>query len=213
MNICPLSGDPCPNGKIFHITEVEDNKATSAVQLCPNCIKGYLDRSNESNGSNGSEAKLPPMPGSVDLTKIKTPGDVMQTVFDFFKYVVEHPEHKHMPEKPPFINKNCTSCGITLKEIAKTGRLGCPQCYDNFGDELNVILQHTQAGALKHVGKVPKHHKEEIKKKKKEELEELPVEEKIKRLEKRLERVIKKEHYEKAAKIRDQIKKLKGVAD
>ncbi len=35
----------------------------------------------------------------------------------------------------------CASCGIRLEEVRKTGRIGCPACYDSFRDELAAFLQ------------------------------------------------------------------------
>lgn len=35
----------------------------------------------------------------------------------------------------------CASCGIRLEEVRKSGRVGCPGCYDSFREELAAFLQ------------------------------------------------------------------------
>jgi protein arginine kinase activator len=35
----------------------------------------------------------------------------------------------------------CAVCGIRLEEVRKSGRVGCPACYDSFREELTAFLQ------------------------------------------------------------------------
>ena len=37
-------------------------------------------------------------------------------------------------------NIKCKTCGYTLEDYSITGLLGCPDCYDTFGDSLDDIL-------------------------------------------------------------------------
>ena len=48
----------------------------------------------------------------------------------------------------------CKTCGMTPEDFARTGRLGCPQCYQSFEKLLLPILNRVQR-EVRHVGKVP----------------------------------------------------------
>ena len=94
----------------------------------------------------------------------------------------------------------CKTCGSTYDDFVNTGRLGCSDCYDTFGDELDNILKRLH-GNNRNVESRKENLLDKIKEKKekKDELSELKDE---------LKECIKKEEYEKAAEIRDKIKKL-----
>lgn len=94
--------------------------------------------------------------------------------------------------------KKCPVCGSTYSDIAKTGRVGCPQCYETFGDELSDIIGSVH-GTTSHTGNVPSRHRA-----KKER------DNKLKTLKKDLENAIKAEEYEKAATLRDEIRSLQN---
>ncbi len=89
----------------------------------------------------------------------------------------------------------CPNCKTTVNEFRQTGIAGCSKCYEVFSSVITPMLLRTQ-GTTSHI------KKEEVKK-------EESREEKIARLKLQLEKAIKAEEYEKAAKIRDEIKELK----
>jgi protein arginine kinase activator len=91
----------------------------------------------------------------------------------------------------------CSGCGLTYSEFKKKGRLGCPQCYESLKGQLQSLLRRMH-GSTRHKGKAPK-----IKIRK-----EISAAERIKELRKYLERAIKLEEYEEAARIRDEIRML-----
>jgi protein arginine kinase activator len=91
----------------------------------------------------------------------------------------------------------CSACGLTYSEFKKKGRLGCPQCYESLKNQLQSLLRKMH-GSIRHKGKTPM-----IKIKK-----ELPPAERMKELKNYLERAIKLEEYEEAARIRDEIRAL-----
>lgn len=91
----------------------------------------------------------------------------------------------------------CPNCLIDLSEISKTGRFGCENCYDFFSDMIAI--------AEAKIDEAVKRTKTSIKK----EAEESVEEGEMKTLENKLQNAIKTESYELAAKIRDEIKKLK----
>lgn len=52
----------------------------------------------------------------------------------------------------------CSSCGTSLADVAKGGRLGCSSCYDSFSETMPYIIGSLQGGdsGMKHFGKIPK---------------------------------------------------------
>lgn len=91
----------------------------------------------------------------------------------------------------------CDKCGYTLEDYSKTGMLGCPSCYDTFKDTLDDMLVRMH-GKNRHI-KLEENKSEKNSK-----------EEKIKKLKEEIKNCIDKEDYEKAAKLRDEIKALEG---
>ena len=50
--------------------------------------------------------------------------------------------------------RTCPVCHMRRADFKKMGRLGCPACYDVFGDELATLLKAVHRSD-RHVGKVP----------------------------------------------------------
>jgi len=92
----------------------------------------------------------------------------------------------------------CDDCGLTYDDFRKTGRLGCSSCYLAFRKELSAIFNSVQ-GASEHKGKLPLRAGSDI-----------LHEKRIMALKSELAAAIEREEYESAAKIRDEIKILKG---
>ncbi|HHN45867.1 MAG TPA: hypothetical protein ENN09_00360 [Planctomycetes bacterium] len=100
---------------------------------------------------------------------------------------------------PPEAQKvRCPGCGITLKDFIASGRLGCEECYAAFAEQLEELHLKTHS-AKKHKGKVPVRLNGPDRKKRM--LEYLTQE---------LERAVKKENFEQAAALRDQIAGLEA---
>jgi protein arginine kinase activator len=95
-----------------------------------------------------------------------------------------------------FNQNECPHCGIKFVEFRNTGRLGCPQDYQVFRDELLPLLENIH-GEVRHCGKMPRRLPQA-----KERATELI------QLRNRLKLAVNKEDYEEAAKIRDQIKHM-----
>lgn len=91
----------------------------------------------------------------------------------------------------------CPHCGISRDEFRKTGRLGCPDCYKTFMAELMMAIKAMHQSG-QHLGKIPTHEGAQTR-----------IKSKIARLQQNLEAAIAHEDFEKAAVIRDQIKKLR----
>jgi protein arginine kinase activator len=90
----------------------------------------------------------------------------------------------------------CGSCGLLYSDFSKTGRMGCPGCYDAFAAQLKTLLRKTH-GATRHVGRRPG-ETEDLREERRE----------LRRLRAELSRAIRHEEYESAAALRDKIKEL-----
>ena len=94
----------------------------------------------------------------------------------------------------------CEHCGITWAEFREQHLLGCQHDYDVFAKELTPLLQRAHEGATHHVGKAPAHADGAAAAGKRRKSTDAT------RLRKELQRAVEAEDYERAAKIRDQIR-------
>jgi protein arginine kinase activator len=92
----------------------------------------------------------------------------------------------------------CESCGITWAEFRQNGLLGCANDYTVFEKDLTPLLQRAHDNATHHLGKVPARRGGTG----------VPVKRQVDmaRLRKELQRAVEAEDYERAAKLRDQIR-------
>ena len=49
----------------------------------------------------------------------------------------------------------CGTCRVSWTTIKRTGRLGCPNCYEHFLAQVKDLLPRVHAGAYQHRGKTP----------------------------------------------------------
>jgi protein arginine kinase activator len=91
--------------------------------------------------------------------------------------------------------EKCPKCGYTFSDYAKTGLLGCDECYTTFANKLEPVL-HKLHGKSCHIKQKNNTSKEKPKNK-------------LEKLQEQLKECIEKEEYEKAAQIRDEIKALR----
>jgi protein arginine kinase activator len=91
----------------------------------------------------------------------------------------------------------CPGCGFTQADFKKAGRLGCAQCYTTFAEGLESLLKSMHKGT-KHVGKVPAVLRQGR-----------DLAERLKHLQKKLDRAVTAEDFEQAASLRDEIKSTK----
>jgi len=91
----------------------------------------------------------------------------------------------------------CPGCGMTPAEFRSKGRLGCPRCYEAFRGELLPLLQRIHE-SQSHSGRLPST------------LAEAPAgpdERHLSELRRRLEDAVRGEHYEDAARLRDELRR------
>ncbi len=107
------------------------------------------------------------------------------------------------------IEKSCPVCGMTLEMFRKNALLGCPKDYEVFGKSLQMIIEKAHNGNLIHKGKIPPGVPQEVlsNDSAKDETE-TKKESEIESLKKQLDEAVRREDYELAAKLRDQLKAL-----
>ena len=101
----------------------------------------------------------------------------------------------------------CPGCGATLNDIKKTGKVGCSECYELFFSELMPTIRSIH-GNTEHIGKRPVIEYTEVHEDKTE-----PKQQKQKTvddLRSELKKAIEDENFERAAQLRDEIKKQEG---
>lgn len=96
-------------------------------------------------------------------------------------------------------NLVCPVCKTSLKEFKTTGKLGCPNCYETFREEVSNIV--------KRIAPFEKHKQtESISTPKTKQTKQ----EKISNLREQMAEAVKEERYEDAAKLKKQIQKLEA---
>ena len=93
----------------------------------------------------------------------------------------------------------CPRCGFSQADFKKSGRLGCPECYQTFAEGLSGLLKSMHKGT-RHTGKAP-----EALRQSRDNMD------RLKTLQKKLAKAVEIEDYELAAQLRDEIKALAGV--
>ena len=94
------------------------------------------------------------------------------------------------------MNKVCSCCNSSFNEIAKTGKVGCSQCYTTFKDELLPYIKRVHS-TINHIGKKPNSAVMVVDKTTE-----------ISKLREKLNELIKTEKFEEAAVLRDEIKRV-----
>ncbi len=103
-----------------------------------------------------------------------------------------------LPEGTRTSKKVCPLCHASFESFRRSGKAGCPSCYDTFSAELENTLRSIH-GNVKHIGRAPAKFKKQQEEKSR--LEELRAD---------LKRAIAQENFESAAKLRDEIRGLEN---
>ena len=102
--------------------------------------------------------------------------------------------------------KVCPACGADFSYLRQTGKVGCPECYTVFGDQLRDIIRSAH-GNVKHVGRSPARLRNNAK-----ENQSAPSEDRLTDLRRQMQVAISEENFELAATLRDEIRKLEETA-
>jgi protein arginine kinase activator len=92
----------------------------------------------------------------------------------------------------------CPRCGLLYSSFKETGRLGCADCYTAFQFQLRPLLRRIH-GDTHHRGKTPVHGQDTV-----------SSHRQIQRLHDELQRAVEREEFERAAQVRDEIRKLEA---
>lgn len=92
----------------------------------------------------------------------------------------------------------CPRCGTKYYQFKEGGKFGCEDCFETFSKMLAPMFKNIH-GATEHTGKFPKHSGGKFLKEKK-----------IENLRVKLDKAIKEENFELAAKLRDEIRASEG---
>ncbi len=174
--------------------------------LCQNCGKNEANirYTQIINGVKKEIALCSHCAKKLGVEDIELPINFNSFLGDFFNDYAE-------TEFLPMLQTNevkCKTCGMTYNDFINTGVFGCSDCYETFSNPIDSLLKNLH-GTAKHIGRGPNGKAEKIKiEDSKIEKKENPEEDKKEKLEKELEKAIKEERYEDAAKIRDEIKEM-----
>lgn len=92
--------------------------------------------------------------------------------------------------------KRCPACGAGFDDIARSGKVGCANCYNVFYEELLPSIQRIH-GRTHHTGKLAHSAGTEVK-----------IKSEIAKCKYELEQAVKAQEFEKAAELRDKIREL-----
>ncbi len=123
------------------------------------------------------------------------PGGPSAQIWDLLQNAKVQVKVKQKPAEP---GPTCPACGMTLAELQRKGRVGCEADYEVFAPYLMEVLDRMH-GAHEHVGRMPGVEESEFAHK-----------ERKGELERALELAIRKEDYESAARLRDELDALGG---
>ncbi len=92
----------------------------------------------------------------------------------------------------------CPRCGLPYSGFKETGRLGCAECYTAFQFQLRPLLRRIH-GDTRHKGKRPTGDGEGVSRSRQ-----------IQRMHDELQRAVEREEFERAAALRDEIRRLEA---
>lgn len=165
---------------IFFIKEVVFGKERQ-LALCEDCAMKHKETI---------------MPSNMQIEKL------IKSLLDF-----TGEETKSTPEKAPkkHKNKRCPVCGSTYDEVILGSTIGCAKCYDTFRSDIDEIVDSISKD-ISYKGD----NKKSTKTSKTKKTNDIDKDVLLRDYKKDLNDAIKNEDFEKAAMLRDEIKKLEG---
>ncbi|MEQ9094777.1 hypothetical protein AY599_11195 [Leptolyngbya valderiana BDU 20041] len=111
----------------------------------------------------------------------------------------------------------CGNCGLSFAAFRQHGLLGCPTCYEAFEDKLSPLIERAHQGGTHHIGKTPKRMLAAAREGDQAAIERVlggarERAERVALLRKQLEEAIAMEQYERAAALRDELRRLEAEA-
>jgi protein arginine kinase activator len=158
----------CAKLATFHITDIERGKPRE-YHLCDEHARQHL-------------------------TPSETESDSTAPMGELAKKLIGSAPGGSSREPSPADKQSCPTCKITFREFRESGRLGCPDDYDVFRDELMPLLENIH-DETRHSGKVPKRAPRTSQ-----------DQTTLIQLRNELKRAVAAEDYENAAQLRDKIR-------
>jgi protein arginine kinase activator len=107
-------------------------------------------------------------------------------------------------QAPPLdAEAKCGECGLSFQEFSRTGRLGCGHCYEAFRASMQELLRRIH-GNTRHSGRRPRNAPKPARTSKARSMRKLKAE---------LDRAVAEEDFEKAARLRDEIRALQTAKE
>jgi len=172
----------------IHIQEFVNGERRS-LHLCPECA-----RKRNMGDSPLQDPHLQEMLEHLSKAVISDPDGVLSKLFG---------EQEEAPqEKEPQANIVCEECGTDTAKYRKTGLFGCEHCYEAFARILDEELPLTHRAGV-HRGRMPAEDTPILENK--EISERLNMRRQLEQLRSKLDESIRREEYELAAELRDEI--------
>jgi len=102
-------------------------------------------------------------------------------------------------ESSPDSGVRCAECGLSFQDFSRTGRLGCGRCYESFRTSMEELLRRIH-GNIRHRGRRPESAPK---------ARPAPESATLRQLKADLDRAVAGEDFERAARLRDQIREFK----
>lgn len=116
--------------------------------------------------------------------------------FPLTDFLAQMGEGSASPDEPAE-DVQCSFCGLTFQDFREAGRLGCPHCYASFESQLRGLLRRIH-GSTQHLGKVylpPEPAATDVRRR-------------LETLRRKLQRAVETEDFERAARLRDEIRTM-----
>lgn len=166
------------NNATCHLTKIVNGKAVE-LHVCTQCIPELAESDLVDFDIWEAIAKLAEKKGMADPTQLIEPQPALMDELSAKSFLMNQVAGKGV----------CPSCGFTAEQLRKVGRLGCPDCYNVFGEMLADVISDCQK-STSHSGKIPESMRAFRRHKIEEELAE----------------AVREERFEDAATLRDQLK-------
>lgn len=127
------------------------------------------------------------------------------------QFAVAHAALMSQSPQAPSRQTACPACGLSFAEFKQGGMVGCAMCYKAFEAQLEPLLDRAHEGATRHSGKQPTRLGALSKAGKAPAIATESSEDRAKAaatLRKQLDEAVKAEQYERAAKLRDELRNL-----
>jgi len=114
----------------------------------------------------------------------------------FHSLMVDVLKEDSPPSARHSVSLKCPYCGTTWDDFMRSGLLGCDKCYEAFHVQIRQVLKQIH-GNTHHIGSRPSGQK-------------APVIQNLNKLQEELKKAVQNEAFEKAARLRDQIRELQS---